>query len=339
MNSDVELLGKNMSDRDNLINADIQSPAQVYEKIRPYFEMSWKPIVLTTAINWFLIIAGFWIVNVFKHPVVTITMALVIGNRYYVLFILGHDGYHRRLFKRVWLNDLFCDLLLIGPLGGITRVSRLSHLEHHRLFPKQDDPDRFKYTTADKMTRLQFLSMLTGITFFTGRVRNVFFYRKNKGSREDSHVNGGWAALLNKYKLHEVLVLLLWLVLFPVVLTLAIDWWAYPVLWVFPVIFVTFNFDNMRVFCEHSDGSQLHPEKETFVLACYEPGWVERQLFAPACMNYHGLHHAFPHIPCHQLPAAARVVKNENLKVPLVEWRDSYIGYLLDYWKGIKVLF
>jgi len=43
----------------------------------------------------------------------------VIGNRYYALFIIGHDGMHRRLFPHIKRNDFWNDLLVLAPIGAI----------------------------------------------------------------------------------------------------------------------------------------------------------------------------------------------------------------------------
>ncbi len=70
---------------------------------------------------------------------------LIVGTRYYALAIIGHDGLHRRMFPDQWTNDLFNDLLIMGPIGAITRVNRLNHIEHHRITASTADPDRHKY--------------------------------------------------------------------------------------------------------------------------------------------------------------------------------------------------
>jgi fatty acid desaturase len=47
-------------------------------------------------------------------------------------------------------------------------------------------------------------------------------------------------------------------------------------------------------------------------------------------MNYHAVHHLWPSIPYHQLPAADRTIR-ERAGAAGLEWRRSYLGYFVRY--------
>ena len=109
---------------------------------------------------------------------------LIVGTRYYALAIIGHDGLHRRVFPDQWTNDLFNDLLIMGPIGAITRVNRLNHIEHHRITASAVDPDRHKYLHDGKEPTFPFLVFLTGLANVWPTIRNVFLRK----SRQDAVV-------------------------------------------------------------------------------------------------------------------------------------------------------
>src|SRR5579859_5309382 len=75
--------------------------------------------------NWTLILVAFGFVAI--HPVwwAVLVAIPVIGNRYYALFIIGHDAMHRRLFPNIKRNDFWADLLIFAP----SEQSRASTIE------------------------------------------------------------------------------------------------------------------------------------------------------------------------------------------------------------------
>jgi len=104
--------------------AALLTPERVRElsRLRP-----WRT-VLDAAWMWTGIVAA-WVL-VWWHPAWwTVLIAIpVIGTRYYGLFIIGHDGMHRRIFPSFRANDLFCDVVVLGPIGAITRINNKNHL-------------------------------------------------------------------------------------------------------------------------------------------------------------------------------------------------------------------
>ena len=102
---------------------------------------------------------------------------VVIAARFYALFIIAHDGFHRRLMKRAWVNDLFTDVCILGSIGAITRLNSKNHLLHHRHLATEADPDRHKYGCFNKATPRQLIGYLTGVTSFFRSMRHAFLRR------------------------------------------------------------------------------------------------------------------------------------------------------------------
>ena len=92
------------------------------------------------ALCWILILAAFVFVSYYTVWWSVALAFVLIGNRYYALFIIGHDGMHRRVAASTRVNDLICDGLVFGPIGAVTRLNNRNHLEHHYWLGTGKDP-------------------------------------------------------------------------------------------------------------------------------------------------------------------------------------------------------
>ncbi len=243
----------------------------------------------------------------------SISLAIpVIGSRYYALFIIGHDAFHRRLFQNASLNDRFADLFIFGPIGAITRLNKHNHLAHHVHLSTLEDPDRHKHTCFSHATSKQLWGFLTGFTSVSKTLKNVF------GQKQSSRF----------YHWTDLLILAVWQLGLIAGLSYFIAWWAYPLLWLLPVYLFTYLGDNLRSFAEHSQPYH-DSEGDKNRLITYLSNPVERWFIAPMHMNYHAVHHLWPSIPYYNLPKADRLVRQRD---PCeLEWRGSYLAYLFRY--------
>jgi fatty acid desaturase len=112
-------------------------------------------------------------------------------------------------------------------------------------------------------------------------------------------------------------------------LTWVFGWWGWPLMWAVPVYCFTYLGDSIRSFAEHS-----HPQADVLAdehrLITYVSNPLERMFFAPMHMNFHAAHHLWTSIPYYNLPIADREMRAHPLAAKL-EWRRSYVGYLLRY--------
>jgi fatty acid desaturase len=251
----------------------------------------------------------------------------IVGMRYYALFIIGHDGLHRRLFPGTRLNDLFNDLLILGPIGAITRINKQNHIRHHHHLSTGLDPDRHKHGCFNKTNRWEVFGYLTGATSIWRSVCNVFFTQKpaQSGATENSQ----------QHTARELALICCWQVALIAGLSLTIGWWAWPLVWLVPVYVFTFLADNLRSFAEHS-----HPEPDAIAdnhrLISFVSNPLERLLLAPLNMNYHAAHHLWPSIPYYNLPKADQALQGKSAAAGL-EWRRSYLGYLWRYCRALPL--
>ena len=275
--------------------------------------------VRDTILHWIAIVAAWTTVAIMPSPFVVATAMLVIGTNFYGLYIIGHDGLHRRLFEEVRSNDLWNDILIVGSFGAITRLNRRNHMDHHQDTCLAGDPDRHKYLHDGKDAVVPFVVFLSGLANLWPSVRNVFL-----GSRTAKKAREIYAA-------RDLLILISWQALLLAGLTWAIGWWAYPLLWLFPVYFFCYRADLTRVFCEHAVTGPGEEADKSLRLITYRSNWLEKRFFAPHNMNFHAAHHLWIGIPYYNLPEADRLMRAKAGDDPRLVVRNSYVGYLLYY--------
>ena len=284
-----------------------------------------RRVFVDCALAWAGILAAWAAAAIWTEWWVVALAFPVVGTRFYALFIIGHDGMHRRLLKGRRANDLLNDLVCLGPIGGITRINNRNHLLHHRHLSSDEDPDRHRHCCANKATRPAYLAFLTGLASLVPVVSNVFLREK--------HVAG--ESLRSSYTPRDVAIIVGWQVVLLGGLWLAIGWWAYPVLWLLPVYVHMYLGDLIRSFLEHS-----HPESDEKAdehrLITYTSNPLERIFFAPIGMNFHTTHHLWPSIPYYNLAIADRELRAHPGSEGLV-WRRSYMGYLLRYFSALPL--
>jgi len=271
---------------------------------------------------WAQIGAAWLVVALWPVWWVVLGAVVVIGTREYALQVLGHDGIHRRLAASRRRNDLVCDLLMLGPVGAITRLNGQNHRLHHRLLGSGEDPDRFKYDETGKRSRLATLAFLTGLPGLWQEGAHVFL-RPLQGRDDDAAPSGGPTASRG-YTARDLAILAGWQVALVAGLSAAVGWWGYPVLWLLPVYLFTYCPNLARQFLEHAHAG---PDPDSHRLKSFVSNPVERWFLAPCSMNHHVAHHLWPSIPYYNLPEADRRLRERNTSERIV-WEPSYASAL-----------
>lgn len=301
------------------------------ERVRELSQLRPRRAVLDCMRCWMVILAAWTAVAVWTQWWVVLLAIPVIGTQYYGLFVIGHDGMHGRVFKRRRHNDLFCDLIIYGPILGITRINNRNHLEHHRTLSTDADPDRPRHACFNKATRPAYLRFLTGVAMIGHRVVHAFGRGRDEELDERPGPRSG-----KGYTIRDAAILMGWQAALIGGLTLAIGWWAYPVLWLLPVGLHTYLADLVRSFFEHS-----HPEADAKAdehrLITHTSNRLERAFLAPMNMNCHTVHHLWPSIPYYNLPVADREIRNRPGTEGLT-WRGSYLAYAWRYFRALPLV-
>jgi fatty acid desaturase len=269
---------------------DIMSMEQL-EEVRE--RSSWKGIALI-AHAWTLILGAMALVVLWPNPLTFLLAVLIIGSRQLGLAILMHEGAHGGLAHdqklNLWLAQWFCAY----PVFAETRAYRSYHLKHHAHTQQEDDPDLvlsapFPITPASY--RRKFLRDITGQTgyqFRKAQFVNAIGRPEWPLAQRARHF---WSKLGPQCVANAVLF---------AGLAACGAWWAYPLLWVLPLMTWQMVITRVRNIAEHAvvpdSDDPLRNTRTT------RANFLERLFIAPYYVNYHLEHHLLLYVPCYNLP-------------------------------------
>jgi fatty acid desaturase len=249
---------------------------------------------------------------------------IVIGSRQNALATLAHEAWHSLLFPSRALNHWVGRWFYSYPLGIMYYHDRTRHLRHHREVGHDHDPDWINYKTETRETPARVGFYLGSLLLGRMLIASVIsFLAKGKPrigvekTADDSRTPG---------VRYEFACAVFCQLVIATVLTLSSgDWWAYPLLWLFPLATFAGFFANFRSFVEHVTVSdQASPEER---LRDIEASGVTRFFISPSHFNYHALHHAHPSIPHYNLGAGKRAYVEQLGAYPFDVWPGYGRGF------------
>ena len=253
----------------------------------------WRGIFLI-AHAWFVIFAAMALVAVFPNPATYLLAVMLIGSRQLGLAILMHDGAHRCFSCSESRNMALSQWLCAYPIFADTLAYRRYHLQHHAHTQQEDDPDLglsapFPITKASY--RRKFLRDITGRTGYAQRKAQVL----------NALGDSSWPFLQRARHFHEKLGSQIAVnALLCAGLAAAGIWWAYPLLWVVPLLTWMMVITRIRNIAEHAvvpdSDDPLRNTRTTHA------NLFERMFVAPYFVNYHLEHHLLFYVPCYNLP-------------------------------------
>jgi fatty acid desaturase len=269
---------------------DLVTPAQLAE-LRDRVE--WKGIVLI-AHAWAVILGSVALVAMFPNPLTYILAVMLIGSRQLGLAILMHEGAHRCFSRNETRNMALSQWLCAYPIFADTLAYRRYHLQHHAHTQQEDDPDLvlsapFPITKASY--RRKFWRDITGRTG----------YEQRKAQLINALGDPSWPFARRARYFGEKLgpQILVNGIMFAG-LTLAGIWWAYPLLWLVPLLTWMMVITRIRNIAEHAvvpdSDDPLRNTRTT------KANIFERIFIAPYYVNYHLEHHLLFYVPCYNLP-------------------------------------
>jgi fatty acid desaturase len=251
---------------------------------------------------WGVILGAIALVAWWPNPLTFLLAVLLIGSRQLGLAILMHEGAHGCFSTNQTLNMGLSQWLCAYPIFAETRAYRRYHLQHHRRTQQEDDPDLvlsapFPITKASHRRKLW-----RDITGQTG-------YEQRKAQLRIALGDASWP--LQQRAAH------FWGTLGPQVLVNALlfaglaatgVWWAYPLLWLLPLLTWFMVITRIRNIAEHAVvGEADDPLRNTRTTLA---NWLERAFIAPYFVNYHLEHHLFYYVPCYNLPKLHRILRD-----------------------------
>ena len=279
---------------------------------------TWKGVALILH-AWALIIGSIALVAWFPNPLTFVLAVLIIGSRQLGLAILMHDGAHGCLAAserlNLWLSQWFCAY----PVFAETRAYRRYHLKHHARTQQDDDPDLVlsaPFPITRMSYRRKFLRDITGQTGYQQRkaqLLNALGHAEWPFARRAAYF---WGQLGPQVLANAILF---------AILAAAGVWWAYPLLWLVPLLTWMMVITRIRNIAEHAvvpDGSD--PLRNTRTTRA---NVLERLFIAPYYVNYHLEHHLLFYVPCYNLPRVHRIL-SESRYAGRMEVQPNYLAVL-----------
>jgi len=280
--------------------------------------VEWKGIALI-AHAWAVIFASIALVAVFPNPLTYVVAVVLIGSRQLGLVILMHDGAHgclsRNAARNMALSQWFCAL----PVFAETAAYRRYHLAHHARTQQDDDPDLalsapFPITKASY--RRKFWRDITGQTGYEQRKAQVLNALGDPA--------WPWKRRLSLFAEKLGPQLAVNAILFAA-LALAGVWWAYPLLWLVPLLTWMMVITRIRNIAEHAvvpdSNDPLRNTRTT------RASLIERALVAPYFVNYHLEHHLLYYVPCYNLPKLHAILMR-GPHAARMEMQPNYLSVL-----------
>jgi fatty acid desaturase len=255
---------------------------------------------------WAVIVAMIALVAWLPNPVTYVLAVAVIGSRQLGLAILMHEGAHGLLSPveatNLRLSQWFCAF----PVGAETRAYRRYHLQHHAHTQTERDPDLVlskPFPITEASYRRKLLRDLTGQTGFEQRKAQILEALGDPALPWRQRLDRLAQRLGPQIGTQVVLLTLL---------TLAGVWWAYPLLWVVPLLTWFQVVTRIRNIAEHavvSDSDDPLRNTRTTLASV-----LERAFIAPYFVNYHLEHHLVFYVPAYNLPRVHALLMASRLK-------------------------
>ena len=279
---------------------------------------TWKGVAMI-AHAWCLIFGAMVLVAIWPNPLTFILAVAIIGSRQLGLAILMHDGAHGALANGDRLNMFLSQWFCAYPVFAETRAYRRYHLQHHARTQQEDDPD-LVLSAPFPITKLSYRRK------FWRDISGQTGYQQRKAQLLNALGPAEWTLSQRAAHFREKLgpQCLVNAVLFAACVAAGI-WWAYPLLWLVPLLTWQMVITRIRNIAEHAvvpDSSD--PLRNTRTT---HAGFLERLFIAPYYVNYHLEHHLLFYIPCYNLPRVHEILSRSPMAARM-ETQPNYLAVL-----------
>jgi len=270
------------------------------EELRPFMQRSnWKG-ARAVAFNWLCLAVIFALVARWPNPLTIVVGIVLLGGRQLAFAALMHDAGHGLLFASKRANHLVGQWLAAYPILSDQPRYMKGHRRHHALAGTAQDPDLGNYRSYP-ITRASFRrKVLRDLTGQTGWRALQATWRRGRTELGKAPWNGN--ALAGHAIVNGAMF---------AVLAGAGHPWLF-LMWPAAYLTVYMLFARLRQVAEHGgtpDLYDLDPRKNTRTTYVR---WWERPFLAPYNLNYHLEHHFLAAVPCYNLPAFHRFLKERG---------------------------
>ena len=210
-------------------------------------------------------------------------------------------------------------MVLAYPVFAETKAYRRYHLQHHARTQQEDDPDLIlsaPFPITRPSYRRKFWRDISGQTGYAQRKAQFLNALGDPSWPLAQRVAHFWD------KLGPQLVFNL---VFLAGLAAAGVWWAYPLLWLVPLLTWMMVITRIRNIAEHAvvpdSDDPLRNTRTT------RAGFLERLFIAPYYVNYHLEHHLLFYVPCYNLPRLHEIL-SRSPHAARMEVQPNYLAVL-----------
>jgi fatty acid desaturase len=288
------------------------------ELIEVRTRVTWKSVALIVH-AWTLILGSIALVAMWPNPLTFILAVGIIGSRQLGLAILMHDGAHGCLSSDEKTNMALSQWFCAYPIFAETGSYRRYHLQHHARTQQEDDPDLIlsaPFPITRPSYRRKFWRDISGQTGYAQRKAQFLNALGDKSWPLGQRAAHFWKKLGPQFVFN---------LLFFAGLAAAGVWWAYPLLWLLPLLTWQMVITRIRNIAEHAvvpDSSD--PLRNTRTTRA---GFLERLFIAPYYVNYHLEHHLLFYVPCYNLPRVHKILSRSEL-AGRMEVQPNYLAVL-----------
>jgi len=279
---------------------------------------TWKSVALI-AHAWALILGAILMVALWPNPLTYFLAVALIGSRQLGLAILMHDGAHGALANGVQLNMALSQWFCAYPVFAETQAYRRYHLQHHAHTQQENDPDLVlsaPFPITKLSYRRKFWRDISGQTGFAQRKAQILNALGEPSWPLERRATHFWQKLGPQCLANALLF---------AGLAAAGVWWAYPLLWLIPLMTWMMVISRIRNIAEHAvvpdSDDPLRNTRTT------RAGFLERLFVAPYYVNYHLEHHLLFYIPCYNLPRVHAILARGGY-AERMEVQPSYAAVL-----------
>jgi len=253
------------------------------------------------AFNWTCIAAIFCGVALWIHPLTILAGIVLLGGRHLAFAALMHDCGHGTLFTKKEANNVVGQWLCAYPiLSDLHRYAR-GHQKHHAFAGTEKDPDLSNYR-AYPITRASFRrKIVRDLTGQTGWKALRATWRR--GQAELGHAPWNGNALAGHVLVNSAMFGALYLA-------------GHPLLYLmWPAAYLTsyMLIARMRQVAEHGAVPDLFDRDPRENTRTTYVRWWEKPFLAPFNLNYHLEHHFHAGVPCYNLKAFHRLLKEKGI--------------------------
>ncbi|MBM4256970.1 MAG: hypothetical protein FJ147_13870 [Deltaproteobacteria bacterium] len=227
----------------------------------------------------------------------------VIASRQHALMVMTHEGIHKRLSRRLWLNDWLARFAAGFPVFISLAKWRFIHLYHHQHTHTEHDPDRAIFVRYP-LDRLKFMHLLgrdlCGVNVFSTL---KYFIDLPFGMKD---FNRRFLGEEREAQYRQVADMPSFAVFWSVVIASGLWLWGgtvalcFVLYWLVPYCTFTQVFFRIRGAIEH--GNVPNPQSPYQQTRTYLIHPALSFFFAPKQVNYHLEHHLYPSVPFYNLP-------------------------------------